>query len=86
MPCNTVIVGGLSATICTRGRRRIKACCVCGAPAPYGCDWKVPDGTCDKPLCERHTLQPAVGKDLCPEHAAAWEQRSAERKSKAEAR
>jgi hypothetical protein len=30
-------------------------------------------GTCDRPICEICTTSPAPEKDLCPEHARAWE-------------
>lgn len=51
-------------------------CLNCGRPADLLCDWKVPErksGTCDAPICSRCTTSPAPEKDLCPEHAAAWQ-------------
>jgi len=51
-------------------------CLNCGSPADLLCDWKVHDrksGTCDAPICSRCTTSPAPEKDLCPEHAAAWQ-------------
>ncbi len=44
--------------------------------ADLECDWKVPGrkrGTCDAPICSRCTTSPAPEKDLCPDHAAAWQ-------------
>lgn len=73
MPCELhPMPGGGHAIICTGGRR---ARCQCGKPAPLLCDWKVPgrrSGTCDRPICNTCTTSPAPGKDLCPEHAAAF--------------
>lgn len=47
---------------------------VCARFGDRLCDWRLPDGsTCDRGLCDVHTTQPAKGKDLCPEHAKAWE-------------
>lgn len=73
MTCTRVILAdGKTAIVCTaRGRR-----CKCGRPATLLCDWKVParkNGTCDKPICTKCTTSPAKDKDLCPDHAAAFE-------------
>ena len=75
MPCVPVsIPGGGTAIVCgVRGRRR----CKCGRPATLECDWKVPSrksGTCDAPICDRCSVSPAPDKDLCPTHAAAFEE------------
>lgn len=75
MPCNRVNVGGVTAIVCTSGRRKR---CRCGKPATLECDWKVPkrkSGTCDKPICSSCAISPAPGKDICPDHAEdlkAW--------------
>lgn len=56
-------------------KRRI-ACSRCRQLATRACDWKVGLGrTCDRSLCDTCTHEPAPGKDLCPEHAAAWAER-----------
>lgn len=57
-------------------RPRLKVCaCGSGQKATQLCDWKVPGGTCDTPLCRVCTHSPAPDKDLCPTHKAAWFQR-----------
>jgi hypothetical protein len=76
MPCIPFEVNGARGFICTRGQRRRK-CSVCKRPtASRECDWKKPkkkSGTCDAPLCDRCTFSPAEDKDLCPDHATAYE-------------
>lgn len=81
MTCHGVkLPGGGSAIICT-GRRPRK--CKCGTTATLLCDWKVKtkrSGTCDQPICERCATHPTMNgrtdfdKDLCPAHAAEFEQ------------
>lgn len=81
MKCERVPMptGGF-AIVCGRTVRRQR--CQCGAPATLFCDWILPEGerprrkrpkTCDAPLCSSCTLSPAPEKDLCPEHARAFE-------------
>lgn len=74
MTCAPVTLpGGQRAIVCTSGRRKR---CKCGRPGTLLCDWKVPgkrSGTCDAPICSSCTTSPAEGKDLCPEHARAFE-------------
>lgn len=70
--------------VCTRvgtaivcGPKRKPARCACGALAPLLCDWKVPErksGTCDKPICNSCATSPRRDKDLCPAHAADYEE------------
>jgi hypothetical protein len=65
---------GGTAIICSGGKRQR---CKCGRPATLLCDWKVPkrqSGTCDAPICASCATSPAPGKDLCPTHAAAFEE------------
>lgn len=47
-----------------------KKCVVCGQPNAYLCDYPVDGGTCDAPMCWRHTFRPDPDKhiDYCPEH------------------
>lgn len=72
MKCARVMLNGTPTIVC--GTNRIRGCCVCCAPAGRLCDWKIgKDTTCDKPICDEHAHQPAVGKDLCQDHAAAWQ-------------
>lgn len=77
MPCSHVkLPGGVSAIVCTSGRRKR---CACGKPSTRLCDWKVPgkkSGTCDQPICAGCTHVPAPDKDLCPKHAAEWKARA----------
>lgn len=81
MPCIPVkLVGGGTAIVCTGRRARKK--CACGQTATLECDWKVPSkksGTCDAPICAKCATSPAPDKDLCPKHAAAFEQWKASR-------
>ena len=82
MACEHVALpGGGAAIVCgTRARQR----CACGAPATRLCDWKVPgkrSGTCDAPLCAAHATSPARGKDLCPDHARAFERWKSNRRT-----
>ncbi len=47
----------------------VAVCKVCGALAPFLCDYEVAPGkTCDAPLCGRCRVSTGV-KDYCPEHA-----------------
>lgn len=74
MPCESITLpDGVRAIVC--GPRQRKRRCACGKPAPLLCDWKVTGnriGTCDVPICAACSTSPAPGKDLCPDHAAAW--------------
>lgn len=83
MACERVpMPGGGYAIVCgTRSRRQR---CACGKPATLLCDWKVPEcrsGTCDAPICASCALSPAPEKDLCPTHAAAFREWSAQRQT-----
>lgn len=76
MACQRIqLPDGTSAIVC--GTRRA-ARCACGRPGTLLCDWKVKgrrSGTCDAPICNRCATSPAPDKDLCPQHARAWEER-----------
>lgn len=75
MACQTVrLPDGGAAIVC--GPRQRAQRCSCGRPAGLLCDWRIParkSGTCDRPICDRCTTSPAPEKDLCPEHARAFE-------------
>lgn len=75
MTCEHVTLpDGTRAIVCSSGRRKL---CKCGRAATLLCDWKVPakkSGTCDAPICDRCTTSPAPDKDLCREHAKAYEE------------
>lgn len=45
---------------------------ICAWISGFACDWKEGDGTCDRPLCERHAFQIDTDKHLCPEHVEAY--------------
>lgn len=74
--CEHVDFGdGNFAVIC--GGRRRRRYCACGHQAPFLCDWKVKEkrsGTCDLPICEKHALQVAPDKHLCPQHQKSYEE------------
>ena len=74
MACaHVTLPDGTRAIVCgTRRRQR----CACGQRATLLCDWKMPgkNRTCDAPLCADCTTSPAPEKDLCAEHARAWEE------------
>lgn len=77
MPCTPINVPGLGTGFVCGPRRKKARCASCGRPADLLCDWKVPgrkSGTCDAPICNQCTTSPAPDKDLCPAHAAAYEQ------------
>lgn len=75
MACETVDLGnGQRAIVCGARPKRKK--CACGRPAGLACDWKTAErksGTCDVPICGECSFSPAEGKDLCPEHKAAYD-------------
>lgn len=80
MPCTPFNDGqGSRGFICTMGPRFRRCSCGSGKLATQLCDWKVPTrstGTCDAKLCPGCTHKPALGKDLCPNHAREWKARS----------
>jgi hypothetical protein len=66
---------GVTAIVCTRGRRR--RCAHCGGPASKLCDFPLVlagrPATCDLPLC-RHCSTPIPGdRDLCRTHEPIWD-------------
>jgi hypothetical protein len=75
MTCQRVpMPGGGHAIVCGPRQRRKR--CACGQWATLECDWKVParkSGTCDAPICADCTTSPAPDKDLCRDHARAYE-------------
>jgi len=83
MACEFVqLENGARAIVCGSRSSRRDRCVACGRRATLECDWKVPSrrsGTCDAPLCASCTTSPAPGKDLCPDHAAEWQNRVAAR-------
>ncbi len=73
MPCQSVTLSdGSRAIVCGSAARRQR--CACGNWATLLCDWTGPakGPTCDAPICTRCATAPAVGKDLCRTHAAAY--------------
>lgn len=74
MTCEFVTLpSGHRAIVC--GPRQRSRKCACGGRATLLCDWKIGDGrTCDADICSNCTTKPAPDKDLCPDHAKAFEQ------------
>ena len=80
MPCTpfrqtmkdgTVVHGFL----CTRGKKPVRTCSICGALSTKLCDGDLVNGrTCDAPLCSQHAAHVEPDKDYCPKHAAAERQ------------
>lgn len=84
MPCYHIG----NAIVCTRvnGFSKPEPKCACGKLRTRECDWRLqrfvgPRGgkltkprlvTCDEPMCDDCTYEPAPGKDLCPTHKAKW--------------
>lgn len=75
MVCEVITLdGGTRAIVCSSRKRQR---CACGRVATLACDWKVPgrrSGTCDAPICRTCAMSPAPEKDLCREHAPAFDQ------------
>jgi hypothetical protein len=84
MVCQTVTLpGGATAIVCGPRQKR-KRCVKCRGPADLLCDWKTPTEkrprkTCDRPICAGCSTSPAPDKDLCPDHAVAFEEWKARR-------
>lgn len=83
MSCDVVNLGGISAILCSRGRRRpLCVACLAGGvkrEAPLLCDWPLETGsnlepprTCSRPMCRAHRHGPA-GVDYCRDHTGTPE-------------
>lgn len=75
MPCTPVkLPGGVTALVCTRGRRGPAPLCKdCGRPASVFCDFPStikPGTTCDRPLCGSCSKSVGSNKDYCLRHPA----------------
>lgn len=70
MACRPLLIDGKPVGIvCSRGGRRGKTFCACGAESSFLCDFVTASGrTCDRPLCVKHTTRVAAGVDHCPDH------------------
>lgn len=80
MPCQRIRTPLGWGFVCT-GRGKPLRICACGASADRLCDWKLGDGrTCYLPICSSCSTTPAADKDLCREHARAWDAWKAGRK------
>ena len=87
MTCESLpLPGGGFAIVCGRSSRLQR--CRCGAPATLLCDWILQKSvrprarrtkTCDALLCSACSMSPAPDKDLCPDHACAFEAWKADR-------
>ncbi len=77
MTCRTVQLDDQHhAIVCMRNghqHRIATSCGYCATRATRLCDWKLPSGgTCDQPLCDKHSHAPTLEKDLCRQHAKRW--------------
>lgn len=69
MPCYfTRDSKGNGAIVCTRGTVARRKCIVCGEPTNLLCDGRVGLGTCDAPICPKHSHHVTPGKDYCSKH------------------
>lgn len=78
MPWRTLTLeDGTQVRVHTReSGRRQQLCYICGATAPFLCDYPMNGGTCDRAMCDRHRFKPrpAFGRpdtadiDYCQEH------------------
>lgn len=84
MPCDRVdLPGGVSAIICSRGRRQPAPCFHCRQPSDLLCDFPTnPKGkteaerTCSRPICRACSTR-IGGADFCKPHAVDWKARCA---------
>ncbi|MET3665950.1 hypothetical protein [Caulobacter sp. 1776] len=75
MPCIPFNDGRGRGFICTSAPRVQRCPCGSGLLARLLCDWIVTpaeNATCDRKICTTCSTSPANGKDLCPDHTAAW--------------
>lgn len=62
---------GVTAILCTRGRKKIPTCYQCGFASEFLCDGPGKNGgTCDRPMCSEHRTNVGPNKDVCSTHAA----------------
>jgi len=74
--CEQIRLANKTIVIACGDRASHRYCAVCGREAVALCDWKIKtkeSGTCDRPVCARHTKQVGRGKHLCPEHQGEYE-------------
>jgi len=74
--CEEIKLQSGTHVIACGNRASYRYCAICGREAVALCDWKVAakqSGTCDRPMCAKHSNEVARGKHLCPEHQQAWE-------------
>jgi hypothetical protein len=80
--CEHIKLANGTHVITCGDRASHRYCELCGREAVALCDWKIPSkesGTCDRPVCSRHSRQVGRGKHLCPEHQDAYERWKAKR-------
>ena len=75
MGCESIkTANGLTAIVCTRGRRKAQRCFACHLAGSFQCDWKLSKTkTCDRHICPEHAKEVATDKHLCPEHQEAYD-------------
>lgn len=72
MGCEIVQLNGVTAIVCSRGRRggSPPTCRWCTAPSSRLCDAPVKGRTCDAPMCRVHATAIGQGRDMCPDHVS----------------
>ena len=70
MSCERIVVGGVSAIVCTRGRKNRRQCRWCGRGAAFACDATKRSRTCSAPMCAEHAREAGPDTHHCPDHAA----------------
>lgn len=72
MACEPVkTADGITAIVCTLGKKKKDPCHICRKPATVLCDHPVttrPSGTCDQPCCRTHSENVGENKDYCLSH------------------
>jgi hypothetical protein len=71
MKCSRIKMPGGGMAIVCGTHERLKQC-HCGCLAPFLCDWKKGERTCDAPICPAHAFQAGPDKHLCPWHTEAY--------------
>jgi len=62
--------GSIVGVMCSRGRRQVKPCYICGKPHTSLCDYPVGDGnTCDRPMCDKCRTMIGPDLDVCRAHS-----------------
>lgn len=69
MSCHPIIKGQqITGWVCSRKRDNSEICHECGKPAVRLCDFEIEDGTCDLPMCRKHSNHITKHTDYCDKH------------------